>query len=429
MPALRSPRRTTLVLLGILVPVGLAALVGMLLTWPGEARTTHGSVVDVEVEHPTATVASAVTAQCEGTVEDIRPGGSVPASVSCLKVRATVASGPERGAEIEVWAAATLTPDDVPAGTRIVVQRYPGADGEPDVWAWHDFERALPLMTLALVFALVTVLVAGMRGLRAIVGLALGFAVLGAYVLPALLAGSDALVVGLCGSGVIMYVVLYLAHGFSERTSTALLGTVIGLLVTAGLGIVGARWAHLSGVISEDTYQLAGLLGDQGASALRGVFLCGVVLAGLGVLNDVTITQASAVWELRATMPDASRQELFRRGMRIGRDHIASTVYTIAFAYAGAALPVLLLVQVYQLSLGQTLTSGSFAEEIVRTLVGSIGLVLAIPLTTAVAALVVSASPVDVAEDAGRRLRRRAGGHSHGHIHSGHGHGHGGLGH
>ena len=440
-PAPRRPRRTTLILAAVLAPIGLAALVGMLLSWPGEPRATHGEVVAVEVEHPTARVDSSATARCEGSVEDIRPDGSVPASVSCLTVRATVTSGSQAGAQIEVWATATLTPDDVPAGTRIVVQRYPGVDGEPDVWAWHDFERGLPLMTLALVFAVVTVLVAGMRGLRAIIGLAIGFAVLGAYVLPALLAGSNALVVGLCGSGVIMYVVLYLAHGFSERTSTALLGTVIGLLVTAGLGMAGARWAHLSGVVSEDTYQLAGLLGDQGAGALRGVFLCGVVLAGLGVLNDVTITQASAVWELRASMPGATRQQLFRRGMRIGRDHIASTVYTIAFAYAGAALPVLLLVQVYQLSLGQTLTSGSFAEEIVRTLVGSIGLVLAIPITTAVAALVVSASPVDVAADGtdvtadggGVRLRGRGPGHVHaGHSHGGHGHGghsHGGHGH
>ena len=123
--------------------------------------------------------------------------------------------------------------------------------------------------------------------------------------------------------------------------------------------------------------------------------MCGVVLAGLGVLNDVTITQASALWELRAADPTASRRELFAGGMRIGRDHIASTVYTIAFAYAGAALPVLLLVQVYRFPLVRTLTSGEFAEEIARTAVSSIGLALAIPITTAIGALVVTTLPVE----------------------------------
>lgn len=113
-----------------------------------------------------------------------------------------------------------------------------------------------------------------------------------------------------------------------------------------------------------------------------------MVLAGLGVLNDVTITQVSAVWELRAANPAASWQQLFAGGMRIGRDHVASTIYTIAFAYVGASLPVLLLLELYQVSLMRTLTGGAFAAEIVRTLSGSIGLVLAIPLTTGVAAMV-----------------------------------------
>src|SRR5690606_10327178 len=120
-----------------------------------------------------------------------------------------------------------------------------------------------------------------------------------------------------------------------------------------------------------------------------GLVLCGVILAGLGVLNDVTVAQASAVWELRAARPDMSRIELFARGMRIGRDHIASTVYTIAFAYVGAALPTIMLVSLYDTSAAATLTSADIAEEVVRTLVGSIGLVLAVPLTTAIGAIVV----------------------------------------
>ena len=156
------------------------------------------------------------------------------------------------------------------------------------------------------------------------------------------------------------------------------------------------------------------LTGSLDADGLRGIFIAGVILAGLGVLNDVTITQASAVWELRASDPDAPWRTLFGRGMRIGRDHIASTVYTIAFAYAGAALPILMLLEVYRLPLLQTISTGEFAEEIARTLVGSIGLVLAIPLTTVIAAVVVTAAPHrPTAEHA-----RPNGGHSaHGDAH------------
>ncbi|MFS0699190.1 YibE/F family protein [Cellulomonas sp. 179-A 4D5 NHS] len=403
--------RTRLLLTAVLVPLGLAALLGMVLTWPGEPQPTNGELVDVEVQYPTARVTGTSVESCEGTSEDRLADGSVPAQVECLQVFATVTSGSEKGRDIALWATATLQPDDVREGAGLVVQRYPATATDGELWAWHDFERTVPLGTLTLVFAVVTVLVAGMRGLRALIGLVLAFAVIGTYILPGLVAGENPLLIGLCGSTVIMIAVLYLAHGFSERTSTALLGTLAGLGLTAALGVLAARAAHLSGVTSEDSYRLAGLLGDQGATALRGLFLCGVVLAGLGVLNDVTITQASAVWELRATSPDADRGELFSHAMRIGRDHIASTVYTIAFAYTGAALPVLLLLEIYGLPLGQTLTSGAFAEEIVRTLVGSISLVLAIPLTTALAVLVVTASPPPRHALDGHR------GHPHAHAH------------
>jgi len=123
--------------------------------------------------------------------------------------------------------------------------------------------------------------------------------------------------------------------------------------------------------------------------------LCGIILAGLGVLNDVTVTQASAVWELRAARPDLSWRQLYTRAMRIGRDHIASTVYTIAFAYVGAALPLLMVVSLYDASLGVTLTSAEIAEEVVRSLVGSIGLVLAVPLTTLIGVLVVAGDSIE----------------------------------
>ena len=193
--------------------------------------------------------------------------------------------------------------------------------------------------------------------------------------------------VGLIGSSAIMFVVLYATHGFSARTTTALVGTLFGLVLIAGLGYVATRWAHLSGVAAEDDYVLAAAAPNL---KLTSVVICGVIIAGLGVLNDVTITQASAVWELADS--DQSNKKLFTRAMRIGRDHIASTVYTIAFATAGASLSVLLLIAVYDRPLFQVLQAEQFAGEIVRTLVGSIGLVLAVPLTTAVGTAVVRAT-------------------------------------
>jgi uncharacterized membrane protein len=122
-----------------------------------------------------------------------------------------------------------------------------------------------------------------------------------------------------------------------------------------------------------------------GQISLPAVLLCGIVIASLGVLNDITVTQAAAVWELHATDPAQSTARLFRSAMRIGRDHIASTVYTLVFAYAGAALPILLLIDISHQPTSSVLTSEPLAEEIARTLAGSIGLVLAVPLTTAIA--------------------------------------------
>ncbi|MFC8190636.1 YibE/F family protein [Cellulomonas sp. NPDC057328] len=387
----------------VVVAVAVAALAGIALTWPTGPRAAQDPTQAGAVDFVTARVTDARWETCEGTVEDVEPDGSVPAEVRCLRVTADV-PGDDAGGSVEVYATAGLAPADVPAGTRVVLERYPAADGQPEVWAWGDFARGVPLTAFAVVFGLLTVAVAGVRGLRALVGLAVAFGVLGAYLLPAVVAGENALVVALCASAAIVVTVLYLAHGVSLRTTTALVGTLAGLALVTGLGVAGAALAHLQPVTSEDTFQLARLLGDDGVQVLRGVFLCGVVLAGLGVLNDVTITQASAVWELRAADPSAGVRELFTRGMRIGRDHIASTVYTIAFAYAGASLPVLLLLEVYSQPLARTLTSGAFAEEIVRTLAGSIGLVLAIPLTTAIAAVVASGTAhADVAADRGHR--------------------------
>ncbi|MCL3860612.1 YibE/F family protein [Actinotalea sp. K2] len=413
----RGPDRVGLVLAAILLPLAIATAAGLVLLWPSAQAPSTG-IVAVDTEYPTGRVLSATTESCAGETEDRTPDGDIPDRVRCTLVEVEVTSSDATGEVVEVWAPVNLGVTDLGPGTRVVLARYLATETEPEVWAWYDFARTVPLGVLAGAFALVVTAVAGLRGLRALIGLALAFGVIATFMLPALLEGRDALTVGLVGSSAIMFAVLYLAHGFSRRTTTALLGTMAGLAVTAALGVAAASTARLTGISTEDSYRLAMLTGQLDGTALRGLFLCGVVLAGLGVLNDVTITQASAVWELRSADPAASRGALFSQGMRIGRDHIASTVYTIAFAYAGAALPILLLLQVYQLPFLQTISSGEFAEEIARTLVGSIGLVLAIPLTTLIAAVVVTAGPAPAPDPVhGHGRRRQTAPPAHGHLH------------
>lgn len=250
---------------------------------------------------------------------------------------------------------------------------------------FSDFERGAPMLWLALLYVALVLVVARWRGLGALLGLITAFGIVIFFTVPALFNGGPPLAVALVTGSGALAVLLYMAHGFNARTTTAYLGTLVGLSITAVLAWWAVRTSHLTGLWNEEGVHLEFWARNV---SLEGLVLCGIILAGLGVLNDVTVTQASAVWELRRARPDLGWRGLFTSGMRIGRDHIASTVYTIAFAYVGAALPVIMLVTMYDTSLVQTLTAGDIAEEVVRTLVGSIGLVLAVPITTLVAALV-----------------------------------------
>ena len=259
--------------------------------------------------------------------------------------------------------------------------RFRAVAGQPAAYAFTDYQRNTPLVVLAVAFAVVVIAVARLRGLAALVGLGVAFVVMIKFMLPALLSGEDPLAVALVSSAAIMMVLLYLAHGVSIRTTTALLGTLFGLGLSALLGTWAVGATHLTGVGSEDDLTLTAVAGQV---RLSGLLLAGIVIASLGILNDVTVTQASAVWELRDLDPTVPPRRLFAGAMRIGRDHIASSVYTLVFAYAGAALPVLLLINLADRPLNTILTGEAISQEIVRTLVGSIGLVLSVPLTTAV---------------------------------------------
>ncbi|HYH52071.1 MAG TPA: YibE/F family protein [Acidimicrobiia bacterium] len=275
-------------------------------------------------------------------------------------------------------------------------------------------------MALGVFFAVAVVLLARWRGLMALAGLAISFAVLVRFMLPAILLGKNPVAVAVVGSAAIMFVALYLAHGINARTTTAVLGTVGALFVTGVLAWIFVTGTHLTGMASEESGLLAASL--SGVS-LKGLLLGGIVIGSLGVLDDVTVTQASAVWELHLANPAYGFSRLYAAGLRIGRDHIASTVNTLVMAYAGASLPLLVLFTLSSRRLGDVLTSEILAQELVRTLVGSIGLISAVPITTALAAFVadrsihrepVPAVPYDYDGDgsasqlSARSVRRRA---------------------
>lgn len=348
----------------LLVPAFLLTVVGAWVLWPSGQRPV------LQTSAPGMTFPKV-------TVAAVHPGEDDPLK----QVEATTADG----TSVWVQVPAEYLPE-VHVGDEIIAADLGDAAAPGQGLVFTDFVRGPPLALLALVFGVLVIAVARWRGFGALVGLGISLGVIGVFMLPALLDGQPALPVALVTASAIMFVVLPLAHGFTLRTSTALVGTLLGLLATGFLAAWASGAAHLTGLSGE--YALD-LISYAPQARMSSILLCGMVIAGLGVLNDVTITQASAVWELHAGTPDASWKDLFGRGMRIGRDHIASTVYTIVFAYVGATLPLVLLVSMSDRGMLDALTSGELAEEVARTLVGSIGLVLAIPFTTAVAAWVV----------------------------------------
>jgi uncharacterized membrane protein len=327
-------------------------------------------------------------------------GGQVAQQLTCATVVVEVLDGPGAGEFQQLELLAEVYAAGVEEGDVFVLTRDAGADGGA-LYGFFDYSRDTPMIVLAIAFAVVVGLVARLRGLASLLGLAFAFFVLLQFVLPGLLSDESPTLVSLVGSAAIMFVVLYLAHGFSARTTTALVGTLFGLTLVAVLGAVAVAAARLTGLTSEETVQLQTF---DPTLDFSGLVLAGVVVAGLGVLNDVTITQASAIWQLHEVDPGMTWRELYARGMAVGRDHIASTVYTIVFAYAGAALPLLLLFEVYAQPWDVVLTSSALAEEVIRTAVGAIALVLAVPVTTAAGAFFAKAADTDAGAATDRRM-------------------------
>ncbi|HZG89972.1 MAG TPA: YibE/F family protein, partial [Pseudonocardia sp.] len=374
-----SGRRVRMLIAALLVPCALATLVGLVLLWPAGGTPTPPRALSAEPVRATVT---------QTTASDCSPGSGAG---GCVTLLLAMQDGPRPGADLlQVLPVEPGTPRFAVGDA--VVLGWSGADPtDPGSYQVVDFQRGTPLIWLAGAFAAAVLLLGRWRGLAALAALALSFAVLLLFVLPAILAGSDPLAVSVVGAGLIMFAVLYLTHGPSARTSVAVLGTLLSLALIAGLGAAFSAATSLTGLDDQTTNLIASL--DAGVDA-RGLLLAGVVIGALGVLDDVTVTQTSAVWELRRANPALGAPALFGSAMRIGRDHVASAVNTLVLAYAGAALPLMLLFSLSGRPLGDVVTSQDVATEVVRTLVGSIGLVASVPITTALAAAVASREKV-----------------------------------
>jgi uncharacterized membrane protein len=384
---LRRHQRALRILIVVLIPLAIWTLVGLIAFWPGDiSRHVNSDVAGYSVPgvaYPTARITGIKEISCEGL------SGSTPGvpDARCADLTAQLLEGEDKGKAVTVPITAAIYSSGAEVGQVIKLVRVPPSGDQPAQYQFSDFERGTPLLVMALIFAVVVIVVARWRGFAALVGLGFAGFIMVTFMFPALIAGSNPIMIGLIGSAAIMFVALYAAHGFSARTTTALVGTLFGLILIAVLGYLATKWSHLTGIAAEDDYVLAAAAPDL---TLTSVVICGIIVAGLGILNDVTITQASAVWELADQ--GASNKHLFSRAMRIGRDHIASTVYTIAFATAGASLGVFLLIRINNRPLLDVVLTERFAAEVLSILVGSIGLVLAVPLTTAVGVAVVRAS-------------------------------------
>jgi uncharacterized membrane protein len=271
-------------------------------------------------------------------------------------------------------------------GDRVIVERIRSAD-QTDLYLITDYVRTTPLLWLTLIFVAATLLLSGWQGARSLVGMGISLIVIVAFIVPQILAGRDPVLIAVTGSIVMMGISLYLVYGWHRKTHVAIVGLLLSLVLAGLLSIWFVNWSRLSGYGAEEAgfLQVAGVQLDP-----RGLLLAGIIIGSLGALDDVAIGQASSIHELSRANPQLGWRGLFAHGMTIGRDHLAAMVNTLFLAYVGAALPFLLLFSVYTEPLGMTLNREIIAEEIVRTLVGSLGLLAGVPFTSIVAAIAFS---------------------------------------
>ncbi|HEX5543091.1 MAG TPA: YibE/F family protein [Micromonospora sp.] len=398
-----SPRVRRLAVI-VLVPIAVLTLIGLMLLWPdGRPANVHG-------EGPTRVFGQVVDVRavdCPQLPEEAEPPIDDPTG-RCGTVTVKLTDGPDAGEQIVTdlpFGPGAVTVDK---GDRVVLLHLPDAlSGQP--YSIVDHQRAAPLWLLGAAFAVAVIAFGRWRGLRALVGLSVTFVVLLLFIVPAILDGRSPLLVAIVGSSAIMLTVLYLTHGFRLTTTIAVVGTLVSLTITAALSALATTGTRLSGIADETSTYLSLTHGEVN---MRGLLLAGIVIGSLGVLDDVTITQSTTVTELARANTGYGFRQLYGAATRVGRAHIASVINTIVLAYAGASLPLMLLFAAGNDPIGAVLTSELIAQELVRSVVGTVGLIAAVPITTALAAAVIAGrSAVDApatAQDGGPPPPQRA---------------------
>lgn len=273
----------------------------------------------------------------------------------------------------------TLNSPKFKVGDKVVVTSTIGPDGQT-IFYISDYIRRDTLYLLFGLFVGITILIGKKRGLFSLIGMAFSFFILFTFVLPQILAGHDPVLISIIGSLLIIPVTFSLSHGLNKKTFSAIVGTSIALIITGILASLFVNASELSGFASEE----AGFLqqAKDGLLNIKSLLLAGIIIGALGILDDITVSQSAIVFQLKKAFPNLSLMKLYSKAMEVGRDHIASVVNTLVLVYTGAALPLLLLFINNPHPIKEVINYEIIAEEIVRTLVSSIGLILAVPITT-----------------------------------------------
>jgi uncharacterized membrane protein len=360
--------------LAVVVFITIAALVAL---WPTGSSVRSHSIVGSKTIG--GRVTHVTSARC-----------SVSASQSCQVVTARVLSGSDKGTTTSFDFLPTPGASRLAAGDRVRLLRNPPApQGAPpgqriSKYSFSDYDRRLPLMWLGIAFVTLLLATGRLHGLRALVGLGVSLLIVLKFVIPSILQAHSAVAVALTGALAVLLITIPLCYGLRAKAIAAWLGTTVSLVLAVSLAWLFTQLTHLSGASSDEAVFLSAA---DSKISLTGLLLAGMVVGALGVLIDLTVSQASTVLALRRANPALRFGGLFRGALEVGHDHIAATVNTLVFAYAGAALPVLLIFSIGGTPFTDAVNSEAVAEEIVASLIGSIGLIASMPITTALAAL------------------------------------------
>lgn len=307
----------------------------------------------------------------------------VPQNYQRLKIIVYKGSLKDKTIEVKNGDMVSSNSQKYKVGDRLQIIRNLDAEGN-EIFFISDYVRRSELFVLFAIFAILVIVVGGAWGAASLVGMAFSFLVIFQYILPQIINGVDPVFTAIVGSCFIVPVTFTLSHGYKLKTLIAGISTILTLVIVGFTAALFVSFVHLSGFSSEEAGFLQFDLGNL--INIRGVLLAGMIIASLGVLDDITIAQASVVQELKEANKSFGFDQLFKKGMNVGRDHIASLVNTLILVYTGASLPLLLLFINNPLPVSELINYEIIAEEIVRTLVGSIGLILAVPITTLMAA-------------------------------------------